>query len=215
MLRGDAARRVSPHWICVPDRSFGILQSFTTRPATNLAVAGFNSLGDFLLEMNNFSKLLASAALSAALVLAQPPGEHGRPGGPPPDPQTRIQNRVNFLATLLSLTDDQKAQATTIFTNAYTAAQSASSSVQTARQSLSDAVKKNDTATIDQVSATIGSAEGQITAINAKADAAFYAILTPDQKTKYDAMPHGGPGGMGPMGQRFGNAGAARYRPPQ
>jgi Spy/CpxP family protein refolding chaperone len=161
--------------------------------------------------MIKLSAFLTAAAFSTALVFAQRPGGFGGPGGPPPDPQTRIQNRVNHLSTLLTLTDDQKAQATTIFTNAYTAGQSVSSSLQTAHQSLTDAVKTNNAASIDQVSANIGTIQGQLTAINAKADAAFYAILTPAQKTTYDAAPHGGPGGPGPMGG-FGRAGGTRNR---
>lgn len=162
--------------------------------------------------MLKLATFLTTAALSTALVFAQPPGG---PGGPPPDPQTRIQNRVTFLTTLLTLTSDQQTQATTIFTNAYTAEQSASANAQTAHQALADAIKKNDTAAIDQVSASLGAISGQLTAINAKADAAFYAILTPDQQAKYDSTPHGGPGrGLGPMGS-FGRAGAARNRPNQ
>lgn len=112
-----------------------------------------------------------------------------------------IQHRVDQLTTLLGLTTAQQAQATTIFTSAFTASQSVQSSLQTDRDSLAAAVKADNTATIDQVSATIGTLQGQLTAINAKSDAAFYAILTPDQKSKYDALPHGGPGGgFGPPG---------------
>jgi Spy/CpxP family protein refolding chaperone len=121
-------------------------------------------------------------------------------GGPPPDPAIMIQMKVDRLATLLSLTDAQKTQATTIFTNAYNAGQSIHTSLQTDQQTLSTAVKANSAATIDQVSGTIGTLEGQLTAINAKADAAFYALLTADQKAKYDALPHGGPG-FGPPGR--------------
>jgi Spy/CpxP family protein refolding chaperone len=123
-----------------------------------------------------------------------------------------IQHRVEQLTTLLGLTTAQQAQATTIFTNAVAASQSVQSSLHTDRDSLAAAIKADNTATIDQVSATIGTLQGQITAINAKSDAAFYAILTPDQKTKYDALPHGGPGGgFGPpgMGPQF------RVRQPQ
>ena len=159
--------------------------------------------------MTKLSTFFAAAGLSTALVLAQSPG---RPGGPPPDPATRIQMRMDHLSTLLSLTDDQKTQATTIFTNANTAEQSVLSSLQTAHQSLSDAVKTNNTASIDQVAANIGNLTGQIAAINAKADATFYQILTPDQKTKYDSAPHGGPGGPGPMRGGFGRAGGPRTR---
>ena len=110
--------------------------------------------------------------------------------------------KVSFLASLLTLTDAQKTQATTIFTNASTSSQTILTSLQTDRQSLSSAVKTNNTASIDQVAATIGTLEGQLTAINAKADAAFYAVLTADQQTKYDALPHGGPGFPG-MGHTF------------
>jgi len=125
-----------------------------------------------------------------------------------------IQNRVNRLATLLGLTDAQKTQATTIFTNAFTASQAIQTNLDTARQSLDAAVTANSTATIDQVAGTIGTLQGQLLAINSKADAAFYAILTSDQQTKYDAMPHGGPGGgFGPPGPGFGPA--FRGAPPQ
>lgn len=115
-----------------------------------------------------------------------------------PDPATAAQMRVSHLATALSLTDAQQAQATTIFTNAMTASQNLHSSLQANRQSIADAVKKNDTASIDQLSAAAGTLSGQLTAIDAKANAAIYQILTPDQQAKYDTMPHGGPGGGGP-----------------
>jgi Spy/CpxP family protein refolding chaperone len=133
---------------------------------------------------------LAAAICSAAF--AQGPGN-------PPDPANMIAHRVSMLAAQLNLTDVQKASATTIFTNAYTASESTHAALQTNRTSLNTAVQNNDTASIDQLSATFGTLEGQLTAINSKADAAFYAILTATQKTAYDTMPHGGPGG-GPGG---------------
>ncbi|MDQ6705757.1 MAG: hypothetical protein M3Z85_07315, partial [Acidobacteriota bacterium] len=64
------------------------------------------------------TKSIAAAVLSATLVFALGHGPHGQ-GGTPPDPQTMIRNRVDRLATLLTLTDAQKAQAATIFTNAF------------------------------------------------------------------------------------------------
>ena len=118
----------------------------------------------------------------------------------PPDPATMAQMRVNRLATELSLTDAQKTTALSIFTSAYTAAQTVQTNLQTNRQSLATAVKNNDTAGIDQLAAASGTLSGQLTAINSKADAAFYAILTAAQKTLYDAAPHGGPGGRGGPG---------------
>jgi hypothetical protein len=112
----------------------------------------------------------------------------------PPDPATQAKMRVNMLSAQLNLTDAQKTSALSIFTAATTAAQTVQTSLQANRTSLADAIKANNTATIDQLAVTAGTLEGQLTAIDAKADAAFYAILTADQKTLYDSMPHGGPG---------------------
>lgn len=151
-------------------------------------------------------KVLIAGALSAALIVAQGPlgqGRHPGSGGAPPDPQTMIQMRVGFLANALKLTDDQKAKATAIFTDGFTVSQSIRASERANRQALTDAVKKNDTAAIDQLSVTAGTLAGQLTAIDSKANAAIYAMLTPDQQAKFDAMPHGGPGGgPGPAGFR-------------
>ena len=110
------------------------------------------------------TKVLTAGALSVSLVLAQRgPG----PGGSPPDPATMIEMRVGFLASSLALTDDQKAKATTIFTDAAAASQSIRTSERANRQ----------------------------------ANAAIYAMLTPDQQSKFDSIPHGGPGrGPGPGG---------------
>jgi hypothetical protein len=122
-----------------------------------------------------------------------------------------IQMRVNSLATLLDLTDAQKASATAIFTNAQAADQSIQTSLQEARQSLPDAIKKNNFAQIDTLAVTIGTLTGQLTAIDGKAQAASYAILTADQQTKYDTLPPGGPGG--PEAGRGVAVWAPRHRP--
>jgi Spy/CpxP family protein refolding chaperone len=148
------------------------------------------------------------AVMTAGLALAQ-----GR-GGTPPDPQTMIQMRVDRLATQLTLTDAQKTQAVTIFTDAFNASQPIQSDLRSNRQSLSDAIKKNDTAAISTLSVTAGVLSGQLTAINSKAEAAFYAMLTADQQAKYDSQPHGGPGGPGgPLGP--GGFGAGRFGGPR
>lgn len=150
--------------------------------------------------------LSLAAGLFAGLAICQGPPDW--PGhGTPPDPQTMIKMRVDRLATLLNLTDAQKTSATTIFTNAYTAGEDVRTKLQANRQSLSDAIKKNDTAAIDTLSATAGTLSGQLTAIESKAEAAFYALLTPDQQAKYDSMPHHGPGGPGGPGGRMGPGG--------
>lgn len=149
----------------------------------------------------NITKYITAAVFSAALVFAQGGRPHPQ-GGTPPDPQTMIQNRVDHLATLLTLTDAQKTQATTVFTNAFTSSQNLQTSLRTARESLPAAVKANNPVSIDTIAASIGTLTGQLTAIQSKADAAFYSLLTADQRTKYDSLPHGGPGGFGGHGPR-------------
>jgi hypothetical protein len=49
-------------------------------------------------------------------------------------------------------------------------------------------VKTNTTATINTQAAAIGTLQGQIVGLNANADAAFYALLTADQKAKLDTL---------------------------
>jgi len=121
-----------------------------------------------------------------------------------------IQMKVTNLTTLLGLTTAQQTQATTIFTNAFTAGQAIHTTLRTDQQTLATAVKANDTATINQVAAAMGTLQGQLTAINATANAAFYATLTTDQQTKYAALPQGG-SGFGPPGP----GGPAGGPPPQ
>ena len=140
----------------------------------------------------------------AASMLAQ------KPAGPR-DPATMIQRRVNLLTTVLSLTSNQQTQATTIFTAAAASNMVVRNNLQTARQSLADAVKNNDTAMIDQLSTTIGNLTGQLTSGDAKANAAFYQMLTPDQQTKLNQLKSQRPGMFGGTGP---GPGAAGRRPP-
>jgi Spy/CpxP family protein refolding chaperone len=156
--------------------------------------------------IKTLSLISATIALSTALALAQGPGT-------PPDPQTMAQMRVNFLTTQLSLTDAQKAAALTIYTSAYTASQTIQTSLRTNQQSIYAAITSNNIATIDQLSLASGTLTGQLTAINAKAEAAFYGILTTDQQKIYATLPPaGGPGGPGgPMGPPPGAGPNARF----
>jgi Spy/CpxP family protein refolding chaperone len=125
------------------------------------------------------------------------------------DPAQRIQHRVDHLTKELGLTPAQQQQATTIFTGAMASQKSFHDQMRAAHDSLKAAVQKNDSAGIDQASSTIGSLTGQLTSAHAKAQAAFYQILTPDQQSKLkesEGHDHGrhfeGPGGPhGPGGQ--------------
>ena len=147
------------------------------------------------------TNILLSIVAVAGSLMAQRPGP--RNAGAPPDPATMVQNQVAHLTALLALTPAQVTQATTIFTNAMTASSSLQTTMDADRQSLESAITSNSTSVIDQVSQNIGIVNGQLTAIRAKAEAAFYAILTSAQKTTLtEAGGLGGPGGFGGPGGR-------------
>jgi len=147
--------------------------------------------------MPKLSKLMFAPAAFAAVLFAQ------RPFGTltsatPPDPATIAAKQVARLTSLLTLTTAQQTQATTIFTNALNAITPLQTTIRTDHTSLQTAVKSNDSATIDQLSSAIGTAQGQILSIQNKADAAFYAILTADQQTKLSQTHFFGGLGFGP-----------------
>ncbi len=134
--------------------------------------------------------LAALSAISLAPLAAQ--GNTNTTATTPPG----VERRVAYLTALLGLSTAQANQATTIFTNAQTAAAALRTNMQTARQALRTAVTANNTAAIDQASGQIGTLTGQMTAIQSHAEASFYALLTPDQQAKYKKT--GGRGfGMG------------------
>ncbi len=148
------------------------------------------------------NRLVLAVALCSLTAAAQGQWMRGM-RGTPPDPQAMVRMRVELLAGRLSLTDAQKSTATTIFTAAQAASQNIQTALQEARKTLLGAIRNNDITGIETQAATIGALTGQVTAIDGKAQAAFYAILTADQQAKYDSMPPGGPGGPGgPMGPR-------------
>jgi Spy/CpxP family protein refolding chaperone len=120
-----------------------------------------------------------------------------------PSIATIVEHRVARLTTSLSLTTAQQTQATAIFTNVLTADAANRTSLDTARSALKAAVKANNISVINQTATSIGTLTGQITATDSLADAAFYALLTADQKTKFDAVGDSTGGGRG----RFGGPG--------
>lgn len=110
-------------------------------------------------------------------------------------------NRLEFLAGYLALSDTQKTQAQSIFDAAESASETARGQLTAASDALKAAVKTNaPDSDLDRLGAAVGAVQGQMAALHAKASAKFYALLTADQKTKFDAL--GDRGGMGPGGGR-------------
>jgi Spy/CpxP family protein refolding chaperone len=108
------------------------------------------------------------------------------------DPATLAARQVSLLTHLLTLTTGQQTQATTIFTASITANQALDTQETTARTALLAAIKAHVTATITAQATTLGNLEAQEIANSAKADAAFYLLLTADQKTKLDTINNDG-----------------------
>lgn len=156
--------------------------------------AGKLPLADFVLIGMN--KLVSALLFTATLVCAQPAN--------PPDPATMAQREVQFLTKRLGLTAAQQGEATTIFTNQFTADVATRANMKTARTALRTAIEANNSAGIQAAATEIGTYTATLTASDATAQAALYAILTPAQQTTYNQHPGGmGMGGVRPMG-RFG-----------
>jgi len=135
-------------------------------------------------------------AFTSALAIAQ------TTAATPPTPSQMVANQVARLTKLLDLNSAQQASATTIFTTEQTALATLRTSMQTARTALKTAITSDNTATIGTEATQIGTLTGEQVLAQATASAAFYAILTADQQTKYETLGPlgGGPGGAGGLG---------------
>jgi Spy/CpxP family protein refolding chaperone len=90
-----------------------------------------------------------------------------------------------MLTNELNLTPQQQQTATTIMTNMISGADQFHANMKAAHEALQTAVKNNDTAGIDSAATTVGNLTAQMIAAHAKADAAIYQTLTPDQQAKF------------------------------
>ena len=134
--------------------------------------------------MKAFLNVAGAAVLAAGMALAQNApaqnsphaGRHGAQAG----------SMIDRLSARLNLTDAQKQQAQSIFAEGRTSAQPVRAQIRQDRQALAAAVKSGSQADIDRISNNMGPLLAQASAIHAKAFASFYAILTPDQKSKVD-----------------------------
>jgi Spy/CpxP family protein refolding chaperone len=142
---------------------------------------------------NRIFNALAVAALSTSFLVAQTTTT----GRTPPTVAERVAHRVARLTALLTLTTTQQAQATTLFTTEETALDAIRTDMQTLRTSLQTAVKANNSSAIVTVATQIGADTTKQVEAQATADAAFYALLTTDQQTKFNELNTSGFGGRG------------------
>jgi Spy/CpxP family protein refolding chaperone len=151
---------------------------------------------------NRILKAFVLATLVASIVFSQtattPPS--------PPTTAEMVANMVAHFTTLLDLTSSQQALAATIFTTQQTGLEALQTPMQTAQTALQIAVTSNSG--LSAAATQIGSLTAQQVLVQATGDAAFYAILTAVQQTKYTEMNKPGQGGPGQgPGQGPGNGG--------
>jgi LTXXQ motif family protein len=126
----------------------------------------------------------------------------------PPTPTQAAANKVTRLTKLLDLSTSQQTEATGYFTTEETTLATVRTALHTAHTALEADIKTANSADIVVQAKAIGTLTTEEVQARATADAAFYAILSGDQQTKYEAIgPRGGfgggpggPGGPGPHG---------------
>lgn len=136
-----------------------------------------------------YMTLIGIGVLSAGFLTAQP--RMGRRAWRNPDAAQGVTapGRVERIARLLNLTDDQKAQLQAIAKDARTQFAALAPQLKDQREAIQEAIEKNaDDNTIRNLAAKQGDLQAQAAVIRIKAMAKFYAILTPDQKEKAAAM---------------------------
>jgi len=135
----------------------------------------------------NWIKFAAAGALAAGMIFAQTatPQPHRANGAAHVNRRAMAHQRM---MKALNLTDAQKEQAKAIFQQARQSVQPIVQQLKQNREALAAAVKVNDTAKIQQLSAKQGQLRGQVMTVRAEAMANFYQNLTPEQRAKSDQM---------------------------
>ena len=127
--------------------------------------------------------VVLAAGMAFAYAQTQSNGPHR-----PAKRQAWMQHRFDRMSAQLNLTDAQKTQARAILKDAHTNAMQFGAQLKQNRQALETAVKADNTADIERLSAEQGSLMGKMVAIRTEAFAKIYQTLTPDQKVKADQM---------------------------
>jgi Spy/CpxP family protein refolding chaperone len=129
----------------------------------------------------------AVTALAAGMALAQAPTTSTQPA-PQKAPFRHPMFGHEQMMQALNLSPTQKQQSKTIFDDAKQKAEPIRQEMRQNREALHAAVKANNTSQIERLSSHQGELQGKALAIRSEAMAKFYAILTPEQRTKADEM---------------------------
>lgn len=105
--------------------------------------------------------------------------------------QSRVDHRVDYLSTVLSLTSSQKEQAKTIFTKAADENSSVMANLRTERNDLRKAIDSNEpNAKIQKLSDEIGNNVSKLVTNVASASEQFHNVLNPEQQNKMTQLEH-------------------------
>jgi Spy/CpxP family protein refolding chaperone len=136
--------------------------------------------------------VLIPLAVAGALMAqtSAPPASSPTPGTPAPNTRhfakARRDGAVNRLTRLLSLTADQQSRVKSIFASARLQAKPLRAMMHEERVSLHQAVKNDSEQQIDQITHQNADLLAQMQAVHVKVMAKVYAILTLEQKAKYE-----------------------------
>jgi len=130
----------------------------------------------------------AVTTLAAGMALAQAPATGTQSPAPEKVPFTHPMFGHEQMTQALNLTTAQKQQAQTIFGDARQKIEPIRQEMRQNREALYAAVKANNTSQIERLSSHQGELQGRALATRSEAMAKFYAILTPEQRTKLDQM---------------------------
>jgi len=133
---------------------------------------------------NTWLRFVAAGAVAGGMLLAAQ-----EVSNQPANPAVVQHRRGMRIANYLNLTPEQQAQAKAEFQAARQATQPARQQLQQIRQDMFQAIRANDTAKIDQLSAQEANLKGQMSARRHEAFARLYSMLTPEQRAKADQLP--------------------------
>jgi Spy/CpxP family protein refolding chaperone len=133
-----------------------------------------------------YLRFAAAAAIAGGMLLA---AQEVQSQPAQPAEQSHRRNGGAKLAQYLNLTPAQQAQAQAQFQAARQSAQPIRQQLKQIRADMFQAIRANDTAKIDQLSAQEASLKGQMSAVRHEAFARIYSTLTPEQRAKADQLP--------------------------
>jgi Spy/CpxP family protein refolding chaperone len=136
---------------------------------------------------NTWLRFAAAAAVAGGMLLAAQ--EVGSQPAPPAEQQHRSHQGAARIARYLNLTPAQEAGARAELRAARQSARPMRQQLKQVRMAMFQAVRANDAAGIQRLSARQAHLRGSILAMREEAFARIYRTLTPEQRAKADTLP--------------------------